>query len=218
VALIGSGAIFKDMDEIPWEESGITYIEGQVLDANGNPMDNVSVSVKVDDTVFKAMTNASGCYRINGIPTGYHGITVEKDGYKTLVYNTYFMETNREREVHRDSKNKEVIIYNGDNVYDFTLVEGTGIQTYGSEEPPHEFFLEKFHGLFQAIGAVMLVCSILALIGGYFAIQRTNYALAVIGGIAGIFSFGFFIGSVLAFIALFILLLSSKEFNGEAAE
>ncbi|NIP35188.1 MAG: hypothetical protein GWN18_09575, partial [Thermoplasmata archaeon] len=62
----------------------------------------------------------------------------------------------------------------------------------------------------------------LALLGAWFAFKRTNLPFVVVGAIAGIFTFGMFIGSVLAFIALFILLLSLDEFktgrNGEDEE
>ncbi|MCK4971630.1 MAG: hypothetical protein KAS77_13935, partial [Thermoplasmata archaeon] len=58
----------------------------------------------------------------------------------------------------------------------------------------------------------------------FYAFKRRNLMIVVIGCVAGIFTFGFGIGTVLAFIALFILLLAIDEFkedktaDGEAAK
>jgi hypothetical protein len=60
-----------------------------------------------------------------------------------------------------------------------------------------------------------MICSIVALIGGYFSLRRKNYVLVLVSSIVAIFSFGFFIGSMLAIIALIIVIISSKEFDIE---
>lgn len=58
---------------------------------------------------------------------------------------------------------------------------------------------------------VTLICSIVALIGGIFALKRKNYGIVVAGSLVGIFSFGL----ILAIVALFVLLLASDEFYEE---
>jgi uncharacterized membrane protein len=75
--------------------------------------------------------------------------------------------------------------------------------------------LEFACGIFAVIAIVL---SLVAILGGYFAMHRKNFAIAMVGAIAGIFTIGFFIGTVLAIIALFVLLLSHKEFKKGSQE
>jgi hypothetical protein len=56
-------------------------------------------------------------------------------------------------------------------------------------------------------GAVLLVLGIMAILGGIFAIQRKNFALALIGGI-------FTVPSILGLIGLILIAVSKDEFKG----
>ena len=56
-------------------------------------------------------------------------------------------------------------------------------------------------------GAVLLVLGIIAILGGIFAIQRKNFALALIGGI-------FVVPSILGLIGLILIAVSKDEFKG----
>lgn len=72
-------------------------------------------------------------------------------------------------------------------------------------------------GLFTTIilvcGAIEIVFGILALLGGLMAIRRKMWALALVGSILGLFTFGFYgLSSILSFVALIILVISHKEF------
>jgi hypothetical protein len=72
-------------------------------------------------------------------------------------------------------------------------------------------------GLFTTIilvcGAIEIVFGILALLGGLMAIRRKMWALALVGSILGLFTFGFYgLSSILSFVALIILAISRKEF------
>ena len=55
-------------------------------------------------------------------------------------------------------------------------------------------------------GAVLLVLGIIAILGGIFAIQRKNFALALIGGI-------FVVPSILGLIGLILIAVSKDEFK-----
>jgi DNA-directed RNA polymerase subunit RPC12/RpoP len=55
-------------------------------------------------------------------------------------------------------------------------------------------------------GAVLLVLGILAILGGIFAIQKKNFALALIGGI-------FVVPSILGLIGLILIAVSKDEFT-----
>lgn len=62
-------------------------------------------------------------------------------------------------------------------------------------------------------GAIGVIFSLIALLGGVFAIQRKMWGLALAGGILGLFSIGwFFISSILALIGLILVAVARKEF------
>ncbi len=61
-------------------------------------------------------------------------------------------------------------------------------------------------------GAIGIIFSLIALIGGVFAIQRKMWGLALAGGILGLFSLGYVIGSILALVGLILVAISRKEF------
>ena len=62
-------------------------------------------------------------------------------------------------------------------------------------------------------GAMCLIFGIIAAVGGFFAIKRDHFALAVIGGIFGLLGLGFLIGSLLALIGLILVVIARKEFD-----
>lgn len=55
-------------------------------------------------------------------------------------------------------------------------------------------------------GAVVLVLGIVAILGGIFAIERKNFAIALIGGI-------FTVPSILGLVGLILLAVSKDEFT-----
>ena len=82
----------------------------------------------------------------------------------------------------------------------FYLIAG-GVIAAGSS------FLMGFGGGFGvACGAIILVLGIVALLGGIFAIQRKNFALALIGGI-------FTVPSILGLVGLILIAVSKDEFK-----
>lgn len=65
--------------------------------------------------------------------------------------------------------------------------------------------------------ALGLVGGALALIGGWYALQRSNLAVALVGAVGGIISFGPGLGAVLSVIALILLMLSTDDFERPAS-
>ncbi|MEK6851013.1 MAG: hypothetical protein AABY30_00585, partial [Candidatus Thermoplasmatota archaeon] len=59
---------------------------------------------------------------------------------------------------------------------------------------------------------IEIIFSLIALIGGVFAIQRKMWGLGLAGGILGLLTWGFFIGSILALVGLILIAISRKEF------
>jgi len=64
-------------------------------------------------------------------------------------------------------------------------------------------------GLFAICGAIWLILSIIAMVGGVFAIKRTHFGLAILGGILSLIFGGFIFG----LIGLILVALSKKEFT-----
>ena len=61
---------------------------------------------------------------------------------------------------------------------------------------------------------IVLVCSFLAATGGYAAFNKKPLSFAIIGGVAGTFSFGLlFIGPILSILATALIVLSKDEFE-----
>ena len=80
---------------------------------------------------------------------------------------------------------------------------------YGGMYYPYSF------GMFQAIcGLVGLAFAIIAIVGGYFAIKRRNFAMAVAGAVfcmLSVASMG--ISSILGLIGLILIAVSGHEFR-----
>jgi len=72
---------------------------------------------------------------------------------------------------------------------------------------------ESFASIIFVCGAVGIIFSLIALLGGVFAIQRKMWGLGIAGGVLGLLSFGFFLGSILALIGLILVAVSHKEFT-----
>jgi hypothetical protein len=63
-------------------------------------------------------------------------------------------------------------------------------------------------------GIIGIIMSVIAIIGGYFATQRTKFGIAIIGSIVGLFTLGpLCLSSLTALIALILLYMSKDEFT-----
>lgn len=67
-------------------------------------------------------------------------------------------------------------------------------------------------GVIWICGAIGIILSLFALLGGIMSLLRKNWALALVGGILGLFTIGFIIGSVLSLVALILIAVSKKEY------
>ena len=187
----------------PTDENIKVTVSGTVTALNGTPIEGASVLIV--DKAISAVTDDEGNYILYEVPVGDQTIRCAKDGYTTInrrvTVGEPFMGFNFEGD-HRQRQN-------------FVLSLGTGDVTTGNWID--EDFFNMF-GFLAVCMAIIIICSILALLGGWFAFKRTNLPFVVLGCVAGIFTLGMIIGSVLAFIALFILLLSLDEFRAQKAE
>jgi hypothetical protein len=172
-------------------------ITGTVVFDNGTPAEGVLISIEGEN--FSTHTNADGKYYLYDVPTGNQKIVVEKNGYNTIVYKTFV-------DPSQSGRSSSDHTTNSGNEHDFTLTEGNQTLDRGSY-PPWEFL----SNLLLVCGAVILVFAVITLIGGIYAIKRTHFGFALTGAILGVLT-----GGILALIALFILLISREEFNGQA--
>ena len=69
-------------------------------------------------------------------------------------------------------------------------------------------------GLILLCGAIGIIFSLIALIGGFMGIQRKMWGLALAGGIFGILGVGLFgVGSLLSLIGLILVAISHGDFR-----
>ncbi len=171
-------------------------ITGTVVYDNGTPAEGVSISIEGED--FITQTNEDGRYYLYDVPSGNQKIVVEKDGYNTIIYKAF---VDPSKSTHTSSDQT----VEGGNEFDFTLTEGNQTLERGSYPP-----WDLISRILIVCAALMLIFAIITLIGGYYAIKRTHFGIALTGAILGVIT-----GGILALIALFILLISKEEFNGQ---
>jgi len=193
-------AFFTDATEwFPGEEGDVMTVWGEVEALNGTPIEGASVSIA--GTAVATTTDDEGNYILYNVPVGDQTVRVAKEGFTTIN--------------HRMTVIGEPFNFDqpDQNLYErFVLAQGTSEVTTGN------WFNEDIF----ALGSLLLVCmvivtiaSVITLFSAFYAFKRRNLMIVVIGCVAGIFTIGLFIGTVLAFIALFILLLSIDEFKDD---
>ena len=90
---------------------------------------------------------------------------------------------------------------------------------YGSKEQPIfaelHFFTDMFSQTFEpaVFSVILIIFSLCAFIGSLTSHNRRYYLICLICALIGVFSIGFFVGSILSIIAFIILLFSKDEFE-----
>ncbi|MCX6665178.1 MAG: hypothetical protein NT038_03835 [Euryarchaeota archaeon] len=74
---------------------------------------------------------------------------------------------------------------------------------------------ETLRQIYTLCGTTFIILSIFTILGGVVSIKRKLWGLALTGSILGLFTIGYppFSSTILAFIALIILILARKEFQ-----
>ncbi len=197
------GSLFGNVDEFMEliGEDDTSSINGEVTYDSGIPVENANVSIVGTD--LYTFTDETGKFLINNVPVGKQKIQILKEGYNTVIYKAFIY----------PSEESMLTGFEGDenkkaNYYEIELTPGSQVIEEG-EYPP-----------FEMLSVVCFVCamiiaifSLFAIIGGYFALTRKKFSIAIIGAILGIFSIGFIIGSILAIVAIVLLFISREEFR-----
>lgn len=83
--------------------------------------------------------------------------------------------------------------------------------------PDSSISLEQLQSMIQTFlltcGIIGCILSILTLAGGIVAIKRKAWGLAIVGGILGLFTIGYFLGSIMSLIGLILVIISRKDFQ-----
>lgn len=175
---------------------GTGEISGEVIFQNMTAAENVTITVT--DTGQLATTNATGHFRILGVKTGTQQLKVEYPNYKTILQKV---------RVGRSMMNSEQS--SSVTRVDFQLTPGEGTITIDSGTSDEEWGMGFAKSMLSFCSVLWILLGVLQIAGGYFALQRQKFAVAVAGGVAGLLS----PLSILSIIALIVLFLSSDEFK-----
>ena len=162
--------------------------EGAVVDVEHNPIEGASIYLMDEGLKVKiAETDAEGYFSIN-LSSGKHRILIEKDGYI--------------------SKNVSIGVFPIKSIFRerFVLEKGEGEE---KERSITAFAID----ILPMMAVAIIIISIPSLIGGIFCFIRKYRIIAVVGAVFGIFSVGFFIGTVLSIVALILILMSKEDFG-----
>ncbi|MEM3342610.1 MAG: carboxypeptidase-like regulatory domain-containing protein [Thermoplasmata archaeon] len=199
---------FNEKDSSWFGMARDTVVAGQVFQANGTPLEGATVTIR--ESGITTTTDVNGTFIVRGVKPGIKTFQVSASGYITVVRQEVIQPDDREDwDVDRDNDNDSQYNFSKmqhyENYFEFTLSAGTGTVNESSdiEMKSANIFLYVCTGIYG------LLC-VLLLAGAISSMKRTNYGLALIGAIAGIFLLP--TGTIFSIIALFVLLLSREDF------
>ncbi|MDD4307806.1 MAG: zinc ribbon domain-containing protein [Thermoplasmata archaeon] len=89
------------------------------------------------------------------------------------------------------------------------------LSDYGSEYD-YAYDYDDVSSILYVCGAVILIFSIIALLGGVMAVTKKSWGLAILGGIFSMFCIGpIFLSSILGLIGLILVAASREDFDGQ---
>ena len=177
-------------DILPTKEADVM---GQVRDAEGYLVPEARISY--DKGGLSDTTGTSGWYFLEGVDTGKVELKMEAHGYKTVV--------------------KTVNLERGKYTVDFLAEPGTGTVEVPGIAFPEAGDPGKSTWL-VALG--FTVASVIVLLGALGAYLHKWYPLVIIGCLIGILTWGWFIGSAIAILALLITIPLRDQFGPKAIE
>ncbi len=168
-------------------------VMGQVRESDGHLVADATITHEKTGT--SSTSGVTGWYFLDELETGKVVLTMEAQGYKTVV--------------------KTVHLERGQYVIDFLAEPGTG-QVEVEDDPIAKPADAKIGGRILVIGTI--ICSAFALIGAYAAYLRRWYPLVLIGSVLGILTWGWLLGSVLSLVSLLTVLPLRREFGKRSNE
>ncbi len=191
---IATGILFNDIIEEGIEGRGGTGEFKGIVKDEYRYLPDVTVAL-VNYPTINDTTDENGEFLLKKVPTGYQKINLSKENYITLTV--------------------RILVLPGTGAIKEKIVmeKGSGNSIINSD------FVKMFDMVTGVICPIIFVIfGVFALLGGILSIQRKHFAVAIIGSVFGILSFGFFIGSILSIAALILILLSKEEFGEKPNE
>lgn len=189
--VMGSFSI-RDIEEQTKAE--YTSLSVTVIDSvTGRPIEGVRVTVGYGNVNYTEFTDSSGLAVLKGLPPSSGQITLQKEGYRGIESN--------------------IMLKKGiPNVLDIPMEEGESTDVMPILTP--QFVGRTYSTLLTDIMAmVMFLASVMAFVGAYYTYRGEFFILAIISAFLSIFSFGFFIGSVLSAGATISIIFSYDSFS-----
>jgi len=73
---------------------------------------------------------------------------------------------------------------------------------------------DMLEDILTVCGIIFIVLGLIAVLGGFFGLQRKHWGLAILGGVLGLFVLGpYMLGSLFALIGLILVAVSKKDFD-----
>jgi len=173
-------------------------VSGTVYNQNSTPIQNVKLTINLEDSIISDTTDADGKFTLRDVPTGRHIIIISADNYTTINHKMYV-----EQKEYRNYEDYDL---------SFEMQEGTGAVDTGDYDSE---FVQMIGMVLMICASLMIVFSILIIVAAVFVIKRKMYMFGIAGCVIGIiFGFNaFFIGTILCIIALVLIIKSKGEFQ-----
>ncbi|HEC89910.1 MAG: hypothetical protein DRN12_01260 [Thermoplasmata archaeon] len=90
-----------------------------------------------------------------------------------------------------------------------TIIDPTMFQQQGVN-----LSMQQIESIINICATIAIILAIFPIIGGIFSVTRRKWAVAILGGVLGLFIIGpIFISSILSLIGLILIALSKEEFK-----
>ena len=168
-------------------------VMGVVKDDDGDPVAGATVTAVGEG--MSSTTGVDGYYFLEGVPTGRVELRAEAQGYVTVV--------------------RKVSLERGTYIVDVVTRVGSGLEEVPSRPAPAAG--DTTRGAYVVVLA-MVVGAVAAVAGALGAWARSYYTLALAGAVLGLFTWGWWLGTALAVVAVVLVAPLRREFRGAARE
>ncbi len=189
--IIGSFSINDVEEKSP---HSLVTLSVWIIDADtGRAIEGVEVTLVGGPSNYTGFSNQEGLALIEDIVSGEMDLVVSKEGYMTVK--------------------SEITIKKGSpNVIDIPMEKGD--TTDVRPILVHQFGTKTYSGFITNVAAtLMLLASFMAFTAAVFVYRKEFFLLVLFSAFLSVFSFGFLIGSVLATLALVMIILSYDGFS-----
>lgn len=169
----------------------------QITVQNDTGTELKNAQVRIEALSIHVESNDHGLVVLHKLPSGDHEVLISKQGFNPVrLLVTLRSSTDTQKTV--------------------SLEEGEGKETVTLD------FRESTDlpsaGMLYLLAIIFLLGSLAAFLAASFSFQRIRYRMSMGCAVAAILSYGFLLGSLLSFVALFLLILAPYEFQGQTGE